>query len=97
MNIEDKIKELAKKEGIPIERFDFKLLKDLQKEHDGHGHLTIQAEYSNPGYKLTAVYINCDASKLDDIEKCPQYNPDAPMDEFGCNIYNVSKKTRKSA
>ena len=83
MNLIRRLKEIARKEGIPESELILDEARSFMEEHKGHGNYEIQQVYHNE--ILDAIHLECSAGMLLEESKCPHNNPDE-FAEFGYSI-----------
>lgn len=75
MDVVEKLKRLARTEGLEEPDLLLDEARYFMERHAGHGGYQLQIEYDMGG-TVRAIYARCDATNLVDEDKCEHNNPE---------------------
>ncbi len=93
MDLTDKIRTLAKLEGVEDSDLILDEVYSFSKEHEGHGSYEITMRY-NPDKTIESMVLQCTANNLIYTYKCPHKNLGVPTEFSFSIIYqkNITKE-----
>ncbi len=82
MSLTDKIKKIARNEGLEAKELKLDRIKRIMQEHDSHGK-TYKIELWYDGNTLNSIFLECTGDKLVNTEECTHNNPEYDEDVEG--------------